>query len=389
MSMRKWFEIRAAAEGETVADVYIFGLIGDFIDDMWGFGPDEGVVTPKTFVEALGKLPESVKTIRVRINSPGGDVFSGLTIANTLRAERAKGRTVETIVEGLAASAASLVAMGGSPLRMADNGMLMVHAPWSIAIGNAKEMRAAADMLDQLLDPLVATYQWHSPLEREAIVALIEGEDGQGTWMDADDALEHGLVDEKVEGLRAAASIDPRAAAKLKVPEKYADRVRAMLRPEAEPEPAPVEPPAPEVVAARPPEEPLPTEPVPAPPAEVLAACAAAGLDIAFAQAVLGDRLTAAQAEARITAEAARRAEAEGRDLEIRALCHLAGQDDLAPGYVAGGMAPEQVRQQLAIITAKLDKVEIDGGLRPDHGSRRGPAIDVVAVYAERNRLKH
>jgi len=368
--MKPWFEVKAAEDG-SAADIYVYGFIGGCIDDMWGDPSAYGITTAKSFVDALAALPESVKTLKVRINSPGGDVFGGVTIANTLRAERAKGRKVETIVEGLAASAASVIAMGGSPVRIGDNAMMMVHSPWTVGVGNAKDLRATADILDQVRDTLVKTYQWHSEMSDEELLALIDGEDGQGTWLDADGAIDAGLADEKVEGLKAAASIDPKAAAKLKVPEQFAARVAALL--------------------AQPVEDAVPPAPAPEPKAEpmdaaaVVAACAHAGLDIAFASGLIGQRLSAGAVPERIAAEKAARAAAVARENEIRAACALVKQDDLAPGYVAGGMTVAQVNDQLAIITAKLDKADIDAGLTPDHGTSRKPVIDTVAVYRRLN----
>ena len=233
MKQRKWFDVKAAAD-ESAAEFFIFDFIGDWFDDLWQF---DGVTTAKSFVDALAALPDSVKDLLVRINSPGGDFFGGVTIANALRAEQERGRTVTTVVEGLAGSAASVVAMGGSEVRIADNGLFMIHAPWSVAAGNAGQLRAHAETLDQLRDSLVKTYQWHSELDSNAIVAIIDGPDGQGTWLDADAAVEHGFATKKVEGLKAAASIDPRSMAKLglKIPSEYEDRIKGFL---AAPKPA-------------------------------------------------------------------------------------------------------------------------------------------------------
>jgi ATP-dependent protease ClpP protease subunit len=367
-------QVRLQAEDETVADIHIIDVIGDWVDDWikdW-LGTDTPV-TAKQFVDELAKLPPSVKTLRVHVNSPGGDVFGAVNIANALRAERAKGRTVETIVDGLAASAASLIVMAGEPARISDNGLLMIHDPWTVAVGNAAEMRQAAADLDKFRDAsLIPTYQWHTDLSAGEIAAMLAAT----TWMDADEALANGFADEKIEGLRAAASIDPRAAGKLKIPEKYADRVKALLRPEDEPKDGPKPAPAP-----------TPT-PAVADAAEVVRLCGESGLDLAFAQALIGEGLTLEAVRARASSEKQARAAAEARATEIRALCAKAKQDDLAAGYVSGGMTVEQVRDHLTKITAKLDKVEIDAGLDPDHGTKHKPAIDVVAVYAERNRLR-
>ena len=366
--MKEWFEVKAATADPSVAEIYIFGVIGDYIDDLFGF---DAVTTAKSFVDEIAKLPPSVKTLKVRINSPGGDVFGGITIANTLRAEQTKGRKVETIVEGLAASSASIIAMAGSKVVMADNALMMVHNPWSVSVGNAAEMRAVADILDTMRDALVKTYQWHSELSDKEIIGLLDGEDGQGTWLDADAAIEAGLATEKITGLKAAASIDPRAAAKLKVPERFKDQVEALMAPVEDRAPAPP-PPAPESAKAL-------------DAGDVVRLCAAAALDLGFAEALIGEGLEASAVEARITAEKTTREQARVREDEIRALCAQVKQDDLAPEYVAGAMTVGQVKAHLLKITAKLDKVEIDAHLTPDHGTNRKPVIDVAAVYAERN----
>ena len=356
---RIWFDVRAAADG-TSADINIFDFIGDWIDDLWGWGGN-GVTTAKSFTDALAALPESVKTIRVHINSPGGDVFGGITIANALRAQQANGRTVETIVEGLAASAASIVAMGGGKVVMADNALMMVHAPWSIAIGNAIDMRRTADDLDTILDALVKTYQWHSPLSTDEILALVDGVDHQGSWLDADAAIANGFATDKVEGLKAAASLDPRAVAKLTVPDKYRARVDALLATPAPP-------------------------PAAASAADVLRLCREGDcLDLAEGLVAAGATLDVVRDQVAMARTA--RAAAAARVSEITALCAAAQQPDLAAGYISGGMSTAAVRAHLTLITAKLDAIEIDGTLDPTQGSRRTPRIDPSAIYAARNAL--
>ena len=366
--MREWFQFRAAADGQS-AEINIFGLIGDWIDDLWGF---DGVTTAKSFVDELAKLPASVKALKVRINSPGGDVFGGLAIANTLRAEQAKGRKVEVVVEGLAASSASVIAMAGGTVVMADNALMMLHNPWSVSVGNAADMRATADTLDQMRDSLVKTYQWHSELDEKALIALMDGEDGQGTWLDADAAIEAGLATEKIEGLKAAAAIEASSLAKLKVPERFAARVAALIRPD--------DGPVPEV-------PPAPQPPKAFDAAEVVRVCGEAGLDLVFAQVLIIQGLPEADVVARVNAEKATRVAAQTREVDVRALCTAAKQDDLAEDLVASGMTIAAVKSHLTRITAKLDKVEIDAHLQPDHGTNRKPVIDVQAVYAKRNQL--
>lgn len=392
--MREWFRMQVVDEDPATVDVYILDYIGDWLDqqisEFWGV---EMGVTAKSFVEQLAGLSDSVRTIRVHINSPGGDVFAGLTIANALRDQRVtKGRTVETIVDGLAASIASVIFMAGAPARIADNGLLMLHNPWIVAIGNAQELAKAIESLGTVRDAIVASYRWHSELSAEEIGMLMDAE----TWLDAGEAVEKGFADEAVQGLRAAASIDPRGAMKLRVPERFSDRVKALLRPEdaikveAPPEPVvvPEVPVTPEVAAAL--VEPGRVEPM-APAiaaAEVIRLCLAGGLDREFAGRLIeeGAQLTADQVQARATAERGRREQASAREADIRALCSMSHLEELASDLVAGGMTVDQVRTHMTKLVAKLDKVEIDAGLNPDHGTRPRAVINPAQIYAERNR---
>lgn len=387
--MRQWYQVKLQAD-PSVAEIYIVDYIGDWVDQQIAeFWSVELAVTAKAFIEELAALPETVTAIRVHINSPGGDVFGAITIANALRDQRVtKGRTVETVVDGLAASAASLVAMAGSPMRMADNALLMIHDAWSVAMGNARDMRKTADLLDQIRDgQIVPTYQWHSQLPAEDIVNLMAGE----TWMDAQEAVDFGFADEVVQGLRAAASIDPRGAAKLRIPEKYEARVRALLKPaEAEAAAKPAAAAAVDVSLPGGKAEELPAAPAAAEAVDIVRAVAEAGLDVSFAQALIGEGLTPEAVQARVGAEQQARAAAATRATEIRALCTKVKQGDLADGYIKGSMPVSAVKDHLLRITAKLDKAEIDAGLDPENGHRASGAkarIDVVQLYADRNRL--
>lgn len=360
--MKPWYRMEASSD-PSVLDIHIIDFIGGWIDQMlneW-YG-DKITVTAKAFVDELAKIPDTVKTLRVHINSPGGDVFGALNIANALRDQRVtKGRTVETIVDGLAASAASIIAMAGAPMRMSDIGLLMIHDAWTIAAGNARDMRKVADELDKIRDAsIIPAYQWHSALSAEEIAALMADE----TWMDADEAVENGFADEKVAGLKAAASIHPGAVAKLAIPDRFRARVDALLD-------KPVPPPPPPAAAAA---------------VDVLRMCREGGcLDVAETLITAG--ATVEQVQARVAGEREARQRAQARENEIRGLCDKAKHPDLAASYIAGGMAVEQVRAQLAVLTAKLDKVEIDGNLSPDHGTKSKPRIDAAAIYAELNRL--
>jgi ATP-dependent protease ClpP protease subunit len=361
-SARPWFRFDNKADDPTVADIHIIDFIGDWIDDLFkrnGF-LDLGT-TAREFADLLAKLPDSVNTIRVHINSPGGDVMAGVNIANALRDQQAsKGRTVETYIDGIAASIASVIAMAGSKVFIADNALVMVHNPWSVAIGEAKDMRKSADVLDTVREQIIATYKWHTDLSDEEIVALMDAE----TWMTADEAIAKGFATDKVEGLKAAASISPKALTALKVPEQYKARVEAFIAKPEQPAPAPQ----------------------PAAAADVLRACHESGLDLAFAQALLDGNVTAAEAATRITAEKDTRAKAKQRADAITAACAALKLPERASLYIASALSLDDVKKDLANLTAMLDKADIDTGLDPNHQQRSNARIDVTAVYAERNR---
>lgn len=351
--MREWFRVENAANDPSTVDIHIIDFIGGWVDDwMNRFFDEEMSTTARSFVEKLAALDDGVKTIRVHINSPGGDVFAALNIANALRDQQAKGRTVETIIDGLAASAASIIAMAGSTVRMADNALLMIHNPWTRAVGEAKDLRQVADELDKIRGAIVATYQWHSDLDAAAIEALMDAE----TWLDAEEAVAQGFATERVEGLKAAATIDPRAGRALNVPERFRDRVAAYLRTE---EPTPEPAPAP---AAAP--DPAPD---PAPAVEVLRLCREAGcLDLA--EELVTAALPLEQVQAKVSQARAEREAASRREQEIRSACALAKCPELADGYVRGGMSVADVKAHLTVITAKIDHTEIDGSLDPGTG---------------------
>jgi ATP-dependent protease ClpP protease subunit len=363
MKARTWYRIANAASDPTVVDIHVIDIIGDWMDDLineyYGF---KATLTAKAFVDQLSKLDAGVKAIRVHINSPGGDVFAALNIANALREQQtSKGRTVETIIDGLAASAASIIAMAGTTVRMADNALLMVHNPWTMAVGNAATLRTSADQLDTVRDTIVATYQWHSPLAVDELRALMDAE----TWMPADQALEKGFVTAVEQGLAAAASIDPRAIAALTIPEQYRARVAAFV---ATPPPAP---PARVAAAA----------------ADIIAACQAAQLGLELAGELVSAGVTAPELEARIADATRARDAAAARATEVRTICATAGLTELAADYVAGGMPVDGIRRHVVALRARLQSAEIDGTLSPkETQTTGGVVINAQNIYAERNR---
>jgi ATP-dependent Clp endopeptidase proteolytic subunit ClpP len=140
--------------------------------------------------------------ITVRINSPGGSVSDGIAIYNALRQHAAR---VVVEIDGLAASIASLIAMAGDRVRIAENGLVMLHDPWIAgAAGNAEELRRLADTLDKHRDAMVSGYARKSRQPREAIIRLLAAE----SWFSAEEAVAHGFADEIIEPTAMAASLD-------------------------------------------------------------------------------------------------------------------------------------------------------------------------------------
>lgn len=150
-------------------------------------GPEEwGGVSAKSIKAQLDKIGDA-EEITVRINSPGGDVFDGFAIYNLLAQHPAK---INVKVDGWAASAASVIMMAGDTREVAANALVMIHNPWTMAIGDASNMRKTADLLDQIKDSIITTYKAGTTLEDEEIVALMDAE----TWFDAQGAIDAGLA---------------------------------------------------------------------------------------------------------------------------------------------------------------------------------------------------
>jgi len=193
-----WYEIKAAHE--DTAEVWIYDEIGE---SFWGEG-----VSAKTFNKELSEI--TAPNIDLHIHSPGGMFFEGQAMHAAISRHPAK---VTTIVDGLAASAASLVALAGDEVVMADGAYMMIHNAWSLAMGNASDLRDSADLLDKIDQTQQNTYQRKSGQALSAIQDAMAEE----TWFTASEAVEFGLADRVEEGLKAAAmTITPEIAARFK-----------------------------------------------------------------------------------------------------------------------------------------------------------------------------
>lgn len=136
--------------------------------------------------------------VEVRINSPGGSVAEGLAIFNAL-----KPRRPTVYVDGIAASIASLIAMAGARIVMAENALLMMHWPWTVAEGNAAAMRKTADTLDQFGSAMLGAYA-RTGLDVQTLTSMLDAE----TWLGTADAIRLGFADESTAALAIAARFD-------------------------------------------------------------------------------------------------------------------------------------------------------------------------------------
>lgn len=183
-----WYAIRrktamaqaAAGSTETAAEILIYGDIGE----SWY----EETVTAKQFIVDLNAL--DVDKITARINSQGGSVPDGLAIYNAMKRHRAH---ITTSVEGMALSIASLIAMGGDVVEIADNAMLMIHAPWTYAAGNSKGLRETADMLDKWAEAMATSYAAKTGRDAAEMLALLT--DGEDHYYTAAEAVAAGFAD--------------------------------------------------------------------------------------------------------------------------------------------------------------------------------------------------
>lgn len=142
-------------------------------------------VTPKQF---RAELNAGSGNITVWINSYGGDVFAASQIYTMLMNYSG---AVTVKIGGIAASAASVIAMAGGSVEMAPTSILMIHDPATVAVGNTEEMRAAIKMLDEIKESIVNAYELKTGLSREKIAKMMSAE----TWMNARKAVELGFAD--------------------------------------------------------------------------------------------------------------------------------------------------------------------------------------------------
>lgn len=303
--MRNWYSICALNEG---AEISIYDEIG-------AYG-----VSAKAFLADLGKLPDKAP-LTLRLNSPGGSVFDAVAIYNAL--QRHAG-TVTVSIDGIAASAASYIAMAGDEIIMPENAFLMIHDPSGMVMGTAGDMRSMAEALEKIGGSLLRGYAAKSGKPEDEIAVLMAKE----TWLDAAEALEMGFADTLSGPVKIAASFD--VSRFRNAPPEIIETVKAVAKPV--------------VVIADPEPETVPVtkvDPVPDP----AAICAEA---MAYAKTVVD-------------------------------LCRLAGQPQMAASFLTAETSPEDIRK--ALIEAKAANEPDISSTHPQPGPspQAKPWGDVIA----------
>lgn len=174
------FEVFNKAENDE-ADLYMYGTIGE------GWFAD---ISANGVRHKLNNI--TAKTINVHINSPGGDVFESIAIHNIIKNHKA---TINVYIDGYAASGASVIAMAGDKIIMPKNTMMMIHKAWTIAAGNAKELRKAAEDLEKIDTAVTESYTSRFVGERSELEKLLD----QETWLTAAECRVLGFCDEIVD----------------------------------------------------------------------------------------------------------------------------------------------------------------------------------------------
>lgn len=188
MATKTWFSIEAKQEGNTTStDIYLFDVIGS-----WD-------ISARMFINELKNI--ETDQINLHINSPGGEVFDGIAIQNTLKHHKAN---ITVFIDGLAASIASIIALAGDDIRIADNAYVMIHNPTSWLYGEAKDMLKEAEVLIKISDGLAGDYARKMGISVEDARALMDEE----TWYLGQEAVDAGFANATFEGTRAAAAFN-------------------------------------------------------------------------------------------------------------------------------------------------------------------------------------
>lgn len=175
-------------------DIYLYGTIG--AGGWW----DDDMVSARSVISQLDEA--AYDDVTLHINSGGGDVFEAVAITAAMKHHKGK---VSASIEGLAASAASVISCAADDCTIYEGSFVMVHEPWAFASGNAEDLRDVADRLDKTSDSIAATYAQKTGRDVGEMKDLMAAE----TWMDAAEAVEMGFCD-SLDGTSVMAACAPR-----------------------------------------------------------------------------------------------------------------------------------------------------------------------------------
>lgn len=331
---KPWYSIKAAAAKDEVVEVSIF----DAINKWYG-------VSAQTFLADLKAKAKDAKSVKVLVNSPGGDVFEALTIFNGLRM---LGKTVEVHVMGIAASAASYIAMAGSKVVMPKNTSMLPHKPMNGVFGNADEHREAAETLDKVESLLLPAYMSRFKGSEDELKALLQ----EDKLLTAEECLKYGFCDQVVDDIKAVAEFDV---------DMLPEAARAMFKQGQE--------------VMSPPASALSVQ-------QITEVAAEFGLQAYAADFALRDDVKDAEALRKVCAEAR----------EINLLCSMLGVSDQAAGHIKGRKTYADVKQALADArAAETEATHVDSASSAAVHKGKGdgrPVLNSAAIWKEIHAMK-
>lgn len=192
--MKRFWNWKKVRNETDDADERVLEINGEIASESW-YDDD---VTPKLFRD---ELSAGTGPVTIWLNSPGGDCIAASQIYSMLMDYPGD---VTVKIDGIAASAASVIAMAGTSVLMAPTALMMIHNPMTIAYGNAAEMTKAIEMLDEVKESIINAYEIKTGLSRTKLSHLMDAE----TWMNANRAIELGFADDILEDRKKCAADD-------------------------------------------------------------------------------------------------------------------------------------------------------------------------------------
>lgn len=186
LEFKKTKNLEVKNKTNNISEIYLYGAVGE---SMW-----EDSISAKQFATLLNSIDKNTKELHVRINSPGGDVFDGISIYNLIQSKK-KTMKVKCMVDGLAASIASIIMLAGDEVIMNEGSLVMIHKPFAMTIGNSDELERMISRLDDVEEQLLSIYSKKTKKPRNELRTMLAADGGDGTWLDSVNAKQHGFVD--------------------------------------------------------------------------------------------------------------------------------------------------------------------------------------------------